>query len=114
MAATSDRLRARIWVQAQVRICDLNCLPIVVMRKGDEDAGAILLKLARRDGVAEVLVQVRTPEGKSGWMRGAGGGETTDAAADAYIGRQVARDPDLWVIEIQDPDGRYRPDGGIV
>jgi len=113
MAVTSDRLRARIWVQAQVRICDLNCLPIVVLRKGDEDAGAILLKLSRRDGVAEVLIQLRTPEGKSGWMRAAGGG-IPDEAADAYIGRQIARDPDLWVIEIQDPDDRYHPDGGIV
>ncbi len=114
MVVTSDRLRARIWVQACVRICDLNCLPIVVSRKGDEDAGAILLKLARRDGVAEVLVQVRTAEGKSGWMGAAGGGEITDKAADAYIGRQIARDPDLWVIEIQDPDGRYHPDGEVV
>ncbi len=97
-----------------MRICDLNCLPIVVLRKGDEDAGAILLKLSRRDGVAEVLVQVRTSEGKRGWMGAAGGGEITDEAADAYIGRQTARDPDLWVIESQDPDGRYNPDGGIV
>ncbi len=114
MAITSDRLRSRIWVQACVRICDLNCLPIVVVRKGDEDAGAILLKLARRDGVAEVLVQARTPEGQSGWMGAGGGGKIPDGVADAYIGRQIARDPDLWVIEIQDPDGRYHPDGGIV
>ncbi len=114
MAVASDRLRARIWVQAQVRICDLNCLPIAIMRKGDEDAGAILLKLLRQDGIAEVLTQVRTAEGKSGWMRGAGGGEITDEAADAYIGRQVARDPDIWVIEIQDPNGRYHPDGEML
>jgi hypothetical protein len=114
MAVTSDRLRARIWVQAQVRICDLNCLPIAVLRKGDEDAGAVLLKLSRRDGVAEVLAQMRTAEGESGWIRAAGGGGIPDEAADAYIGRQIARDPDLWVIEIHDPDGRYHPDGEIV
>jgi len=114
MAVTSDRLKAGIWVQVQVRLCDLNGISLFVLRKGDADAGAILLKLGRKDGAAEVLTQVRTPEGKTGWMQGAGGGEIPEQVADAYIDRQVGRDPDLWVIEILDPDNRYQLDGEII
>jgi hypothetical protein len=34
--------------------------------------------------------------------------------ADAYVERQVRRDPDLWVVEIEDRHARYLPDGKVV
>ena len=37
-----------------------------------------------------------------------------EAEADAYIARQVTRDPDLWVLEIEDRKGTYKIDGKIV
>lgn len=114
MSWTSSKIKAGIWVQAQVRLCDLNFIPIVVRHKGDADAGAILLKLDRGPAGCSVLSQVRDQDGAAAWMYGGGGQLLPDAEAEAYIVRQIGRDPDLWVIEIEDPGERYVIDGKII
>ena len=43
------RLKTRILVQAAVRLCTQQAIPIAIARRGDEEAGAILIKLNRRD-----------------------------------------------------------------
>ena len=108
------RIKAGIWISAQLRLCDQAFLPAVVRRKGDPDAGAILIKLDRLDGTAEVLSQVRTIDGELAWMRATGEGPAPDAEAEAYIAKQLKFDPDIWVLEIEDPQGRYEIDGRVV
>lgn len=111
----ADRLKAGIWIGAQVRLCGRLMLPVYVARRGDADAGAILIK--RLFGPAagcEVLSQTRRPDGTLGWTRATGPDPVPEAQAEEYIARQVRFDPDLWVLEIEDPQGRYEPDGGIV
>ncbi len=101
-------------MQAQVRLCDINCIPIFVRHKGDADAGSILLKLDRGMKGCSVLSQVRDQDGEQAWMYGGGGESIADADAEDYIKRQIGRDPDLWVIEIEDPNDRYVIDGAII
>jgi hypothetical protein len=108
------RLRSGIWVQALIRRYDSSAIPATIVRKGDSDSGAILIKLNRRENGCAVLTQARGDAGELIWLRGTGPAAVDEATADAYIARQAKRDPDLWVIEIEDPKGEPLFDGRIV
>ncbi|MFN4090164.1 MAG: DUF1491 family protein [Alphaproteobacteria bacterium] len=100
-------LKAKLLVQACLRTAAAHGIPATLLRRGYEDAGAILIRLDLRDGSATVLTQTRAPDGEPAWMRGTGPLPVPAAEADAYIDRSVRRDPDLWVIEVEDKAGRH-------
>jgi hypothetical protein len=100
------RVKVGLWVSAALRMADLSGRPGVVLRRGDGDAGGVLVVLRGRTGV-EVLSQVRTGEGEAAWLKATGDTPVDDEAAQIYVDRQVGRDPDLWVLEFESPD--FRP-----
>lgn len=100
---TEARLKAGIWVQAALRLGSSAGRYGVVLRRGDPDAGGVLVVLRGREGMV-VLGQVRAGAGELAWMRGTGPAPVDQATADAYVARQVRTDPDLWVLEFESPD----------
>ena len=96
-------MKARLWVQMALRLGDMDGRPGAVLRRGDPDAGGVLVVLRGRDGLV-VLSQVRAGEGDVSWMRGSGPAPLDQGGADAYVERQTRRDPDLWVLEFEAPD----------
>lgn len=97
------RVKAGIWVSMAIRLADLAGRSAAVLRRGDADSGGILCVLRGREGIV-VLSQVRDAEGRPAWLRGTGGSPVDQETADAYVDRQVGRDPDLWVVEFETPD----------
>ncbi len=98
------RLTADLWVSAYLARLRQANIPAYVTARGDASAGAVVVKLAVLDGTAwayERTMDLTT--GGRRWMVLAEGAETE---IDAMLARQRSRDPDLWVIEIEDRQGR--------
>lgn len=97
------KVKAHIWVAMAIRMSDMAGRPAAVLRRGDPDSGGLLCVLDGRDGQV-VLAQARDSESRPAWVRGTGAAPVPTTVADAYVERQVKRDPDLWVIEFEAPD----------
>ncbi|MDE2357461.1 MAG: DUF1491 family protein [Alphaproteobacteria bacterium] len=97
-------LSTDIWVAALIRRATLGGAFATVVRRGDARGGAVLVK-TRHGRAAEVRLwaQALGARGDPVWMQPLT--EADEVAVDAYLDRAVARDPDLWVIEIEDADG---------
>ncbi|TAN62076.1 MAG: DUF1491 family protein [Magnetospirillum sp.] len=111
---SEPKLKARLWVQAAIRRCDVLGIPAVVVRKGDADAGVVLVKLNRGAAGCEVFSQVRDAAGRLAWLRATGPLPVPEDRADAYIARQREVDWDLWVLEVEDREGRLPLDEPIL
>ncbi|MAU40711.1 MAG: hypothetical protein CMF31_03725 [Kordiimonas sp.] len=105
-----DRLKTSIWVQAQIQLCQQQHLPMMVVRKGHEDAGMVIVKQDLLNGHCHVWMQQRDHQGKLVWMEKPAAGPVTLSEADKFIERQISFDEDLWLIEVEDPKSLYHPE----
>lgn len=110
----TDRLSTEILVQGHIRQCFAQGLTAIVAHKGDAWGGAILIKLNLLGPGCKLLTQTRDQDGEIAWLQVQAGALLSEADADAYIARSVQRDPDLWVVEIEDRAGRNPFPGKIL
>lgn len=103
---SEPKLKAKLFVHAAIRRCGIEAIPIVVARKGDEDAGTVVVKVNRGGRLAEIYTQARDAEGRLGWLKATGPEPVADEKAEAYITRARDVDYDLWVLEVDSRDGK--------
>jgi hypothetical protein len=103
------RVKAHIVVSAILRRAEIAGAAALVVKKGDADAGAIAVKvfLGRVDGapMARLFLPMRTDDGARAWS------EPLEHAApeteiDALLEKERRFDRDLWIVEIEDREGR--------
>lgn len=111
---SEPRLKTSIAVQAILRRYDLEAISAYIRRKGDPDSGTVLLKIATGPNAARVLSQARDAEGRSGWLVLGREVPLDEAAAEAAIAAAIRRDPDVYVIEVEDPKGRVLVEGPLL
>jgi hypothetical protein len=107
------RLKAGIFVRALTRRAEVAGASAFVVRMGSEEAGALILKVNKLDSTCLVLNQARDGKGNLVWSQPLGGW-TPEARAAEWCDKQVKFDPDLWIVEIEDRQGRAFVDEPIV
>ncbi len=99
-------LSTDIWVAALIRRAQQGGAFPVVVRKGDARAGAVLVKVLDRKGrLTRLYAEATRADGERVWMEPRPGAD--EAGLDAYAARAGQIDPDLWIVEIDDADGRH-------
>jgi len=97
------RLAAGLWVAAYLARLGQANIPAYILARGDDVAGAIAVKCAHLNGQASLWMREWDMETDTRpWVAVQSG---TERDIDAAIARQRARDPDLWVVEIESRDG---------
>ncbi len=99
------RLKSALRVQAWVKQAAIAGIAATIVRRGDADAGAIILKLFQNRDSVTLFTESRNAAGGLIWLRPMGPAPVCETDADAYLDRASARDPDLWVVEIDHPSG---------
>ncbi len=93
-------------MSALIRRAELAGAYATVARKGDPRAGAVLVKvLDRRKGMVRLYAEATRADGERVWMRPAHA--EAEPELDSYVDRAVRIDPDLWLVEIEDTEGRH-------
>jgi hypothetical protein len=99
-------LATDIWVGALIRRAQLAGAFATVVRKGDPTAGAVLVKSFNpRTREASLFASAFRGEGERVWMQPVASNVEPDL--DAFVEKQSRYDPDIWVVEIEDANGRH-------
>ena len=100
---SEDRhIPTHLWVEAKIRELSAAGTGVYVARRGNKTGGLVLLKISDMGGQCRLLTQQRDLDGKLGWAGALSTETVPENEADAYIARATDRDPDLWVIEVED------------
>ncbi|WP_295172665.1 DUF1491 family protein [uncultured Brevundimonas sp.] len=99
-------LSSDLWVSALIRRAQIEGAYATVVKTGDARAGSVIVKAYDTSTrTARLFTEAFGTDGDRLWIQPV----TSDSESelDAYIARQRGYDPDLWVVEIEDRQGRH-------
>ena len=115
------RLKSGIWVAAYLRRCNVEGLFAAVRRRGAEEAGAIFIKVNRLDGTGTLYGPApqsafddAQPADRMFSPVVGGAQPAPDADIEARLTKEIRFDPDVWIVEVEDREGRSFIEGVVV
>ncbi len=99
-------LSSDLWVSALIRRAEIGGAFATVSRKGDARAGTVIVKVFNTSTrQARLYSEAFGTDGERLWMQPVE--SEFESELDAYLQRQSGYDPDLWIVEIEDRQGRH-------
>lgn len=121
------RLHSHIWVSAYIKKVNLHGASAVLLRRGEATAGAIYVKVSRLNQTAELfspaplfMIEEQTNKINGSneidrcWLSEFGKAPQPELEIDAFLKKQAEYDADIWVIEVEDPEGRHFLDEQLI
>ncbi len=103
------RLTAEFFVAALLRRCGVEGVVGVLRRRGAAEAGAVFVKVDRLDGSADLYgpaPQALVEEGRGARLFAPILAGAFPGDVEERMRREIGFDPDLWLVEIEDREGR--------
>ena len=101
-------IQAQVWAGALVRRAQIGGAFATIVHRGDADRGDVLVKVTSARGRARLYAPAFNPDGPSEFEAlPAGLADAPETDVDLLIARRLKADRDLWVIEIEDRQGRH-------
>lgn len=103
------RLKTEIRVSAHLRRAQNGGAFAAILRRGDADAGSVWVILRQGTALFRYTEQMSMDGGRA-WYRD---GPFEEQDMSLRMNKAVDRDPDIWIIEIEDAQGRAFLDGPL-
>jgi len=106
------RLKSGIWVSAYLRRCSIEGAYAVVRRRGAEEAGAVFVRIDRLDGTGDLFAPAPqsafedAQPSERAFTPALKAQPAANEEIENYLARQIRFDPDLWIVEVEDRQGR--------
>jgi hypothetical protein len=103
------RLTSALFVSAHIRRCYVEGAAAAVLRHGADEAGAIFVAVDRLDGTSDLYApapQTAFDDSPSDRLFQRVAERATADQLKARLDREARFDPDMWVLAIEDRDGR--------
>jgi hypothetical protein len=104
-----SRLKSNMLVSAALRYAATEFIDCVLVRRGDNDAGAIFLHIDGLDGRHKLLARSLDFDGNYSWRSIVSEDESDWVDAEAVerrLAREIDLDPDVFVVEVNDANAR--------
>ncbi len=102
---TESRLPASLEVSAFVRRTQATGGFAMVLKKGEPDAGTILVVILDNQGLGTLFERMPQIDGSRKWTEIKSQSIENKNDFDTYLGRRTEQDADLWLIELTIADG---------
>ncbi len=100
------RLKTEILIRSALRLADSQMISAAIAHRGDSDAGALFVEIEKSFSEAKLLCRTLGFDGGYEWVSLSGEGWRHPIDIQALVERERQRDPDCWVVSVQDPKGR--------
>ena len=96
---TSANLKTGLWIAAKQRELNSQGPVLIALRKGDPDAGTLLLRVEVSEG-EKIFTQGRDLDGEPCWHPVLSGDAVSAQDAADYCEKRLKTDPDLWIMSL--------------